>query len=107
VLSDVEDATLWFPAWGERPTETDKALEIAKLELAQVPKLVPVYAHRFLPAGHRTFGHPVLSIHQTDIIYYGMDISDYVHHEFGGPGLDRSDERWTPKATVPFWKEFL
>jgi hypothetical protein len=107
VLSDVEDATLWIPAWGERPTDTAKALEIAKPELAEVPKLVPVYAHRFLPAGRGTFGHPVLSIHQTDIIYYGMDLADYIHHEFGGPGLDRDDPAWQPKATVPFWKDFL
>lgn len=107
VLSDVEEGTLWDSSWGERPANTAEALETAKLELAKLPKLIPVYAHRFLPAGRGTFGHPVLSIHGTDIIYYGMDLSDYIHHEFGGPGLDRGDERWTPKATVPFWKDFL
>ena len=35
--------------------------------------MIPVYAHRYLPAGRGTHGHPVLSIWQTDIIVYGTD----------------------------------
>jgi len=68
---------------------------------------VPVYAHRYLPAGRGTSGHPVLSVYQTDIIYYGVDLSDYIHQEFGGPGLSRTDPAWRPVATVPFWRDFL
>lgn len=106
VLVDVEGG-LWLEAWGRRPDGLDTALEIARSRLAEAPRLVPVYGHRFLPAGHGTYGHPVLSIWQTDIIYYGVDLVDYIHQEFGGPGLDRMDERWQPNATVPFWKDFL
>jgi hypothetical protein len=66
-----------------------------------------VYGHRYLPGGAGTFGHPVLSMYQTDIICYGMDLVDYIHQEFGGPGMARDDERWRPKSTVPFWTDFL
>ncbi len=30
--------------------------------------MIPVYAHRYLPAGRGTYGHPVLSIYQTEAI---------------------------------------
>jgi hypothetical protein len=45
--------------------------------------MIPVYGHRYLPAGRATYGHPVLSIYQTDIIVYGTDLADYINHEFG------------------------
>jgi hypothetical protein len=37
--------------------------------------MVPVYSHRYLPAGRGTYGQPVLSMHQTDIIFYGTVVS--------------------------------
>ena len=42
--------------------------------------------HRYLPAGRGNYGHPVLSIYQTDIIVYGTDLADYIDNEFGGSG---------------------
>ncbi|WP_203916214.1 hypothetical protein [Rugosimonospora africana] len=107
ILFDVEHNAYWHGSWGDRPKSLVEALETARSRLARVPKLVPIYGHRFLPGGRGTFGHPVLSVWQTDIIYYGMDLIDYVHQEFGGPGTDRMDERWQPLATVDFWKDFL
>jgi hypothetical protein len=107
VLFDVAENAVWHHSWGERPGDRDTALETARLHLARVPRMVPVYAHRYLPAGRGTFGHPVLSIWQTDIIYYGTDLLDYVHQEFGGPGTDRTDPRWEPLGSVPFWLDFF
>jgi hypothetical protein len=106
VLFDVEHG-FWTRVWGRRPDAPDEALAIARAALADVPVLVPVFGHRFLPSGRGTFGHPVLSVHQTDIIYYGLDLADWVSQEFGGPGLDRGDAAWDPRATVPFWRDFL
>ncbi|MDN5916968.1 MAG: hypothetical protein L0I76_17990 [Pseudonocardia sp.] len=106
VLFDVQHDGTWHHSWGERPADPEMALETARVQLERVPQMVPVYAHRCLPAGRGTFGHPVLSIWQTDIIYYGMDLADYVHQEFGGPGMDRTDERWDPQGTVAFWLDF-
>jgi hypothetical protein len=107
VLFDVEHNAVWHDTWGDRPAGRDEALKTARLKLAQAPRLVPVYGHRFLPAGRGTAGHPILSIVQTDIIYYGTDLVDYIHQEFGGPGMDRTDQRWNPNATVAFWRDFL
>ena len=107
VLFGVEHNALWHDTWGDRPAGRDEALETARLEMAQVPRSVPVYGHRFLLAGRGTVGHPVLSIWQTEIIYYGTDLIDYIHQEFGGPGMDRADQSWNPHATVAFWRDFL
>ncbi|MFC9813868.1 hypothetical protein ACFVJM_17565 [Streptomyces virginiae] len=49
-------------------------------------------------------GHPVLSVWGTDIICYGHDPADYVDHEFGE--VDEGAP-WAPRASVPFWKDFL
>ena len=66
--------------------------------------MIPVYSHRYLPAGRGTWGHPVLSIYQTDIIVYGTDLADYINQEFGRHFISAD---WTPPPTVPFWSEFL
>ncbi|SIR45803.1 hypothetical protein SAMN05421833_109115 [Microbispora rosea] len=68
--------------------------------------MVPVYAHRFLPAGRGTFGHPVLSMRGTDIIYYGTNLLDYINQEFQDPRPERT-ETWQPHATVSFWRDYL
>ncbi|MGW3389922.1 hypothetical protein [Streptomyces cinereoruber] len=82
VLNDVAHGS-WHPALGPRPTSMGEAVEAARAVLAQAPRLVPVYAHRFIPAGRATPGHPVLSVWGTDIICYGHNLADYIDREFG------------------------
>ncbi|MEU8928764.1 hypothetical protein AB0D30_02620 [Streptomyces sp. NPDC048409] len=106
VLLDVGHHTFWHEGWGERPADGTEALETARHHLAEAPVLVPVYAHRYLPAGRGSFGHPVLSMWQTDFIYYGLDLADYMHREFDG-ARGEVDESWNPQATVPFWRDLL
>ncbi|GAA3346488.1 hypothetical protein GCM10020358_57680 [Amorphoplanes nipponensis] len=99
VLFDVAENGFWYEGWGPQPAETADAVTVARRLLMTVPRLVPVYAHRYLPAGRGTSGHPVLSVMQTDIISYGADLRSYVRHEFGGEPL-------TPgRPTVAFWRD--
>jgi hypothetical protein len=69
--------------------------------------MVPIYGHRYLPAGRGTFGHPVLSMWHTDIIYYGLDLADYIDREFGRVDPDQDEDRWRPQATVEFWRDLV
>ena len=67
--------------------------------------MIPVYAHRYLPAGRGTHGHPVLSIYQTDIIVYGIALADYIHNEFSGSGWSISARagprrRWSRSGAI-------
>lgn len=109
VLFDVEH-DLWFDDWGNRPADTADALALARAELAGVPRMVPVYSHRYLPAGRGAYGHPVLSMYQTDIICYGFTLVDYFTNEFGQPH-ERHNLRWArafgPRPTVEFWSDLV
>lgn len=106
VLFDVQHG-FWQHEWGERPEAADEAVEVARTQLATVPRMVPIYGHRYLPAGHGSHGHPVLSMWQTDIIYYGSDLVEYVHREFGAPDGSPDHVRTNPRATVPFWRDLV
>jgi hypothetical protein len=103
VLFDVEHNGFWYPGWGVQPEDRRAAMGFARERLLDVPQLVPVFGHRYLPAGTGQSGHPVLSVMQTDIIYYGNHLADYLRNEFGGPASDLSRTR----ASVPFWSYFL
>lgn len=105
VLFDVEHNVCWLDEWGERPEDVGQALEVARTHLADVPKLVPINGHRYLPAGRGSFGHLVLSVWQTDIISYGDDLADYIDREFGVPQKATSSRN--PQATVGFWRDFM
>ncbi|MFB7933353.1 hypothetical protein ACFC4C_30030 [Streptomyces sp. NPDC056039] len=106
VLLDVEDNGFWYEGWGERPADGTAALATARHHLAEAPVLVPVYAHRYLPAGRGSFGHPVLSMWQTDIVCYGLDLADYMDREFD-EARGEVDDRRSPRATAPFWRDLL
>ena len=75
--------------------------------LTAVPRMVPVYGHRYLPAGRGTYRHPVLSIWQTDIIYYGLDLADYIDCEFGRHDPAEATDTRNPRATVEFWRDLV
>ncbi|MFF2935361.1 hypothetical protein [Streptomyces mirabilis] len=104
VLFDVEHNGFWHPEWDPRPTGTQDALEVARIYLAKVPVMVPIYSHRCLLADPNRTGTPVLSMNQTDIICYGTDLVDYFHHEFGRPVPTPEDHQY---AAIPFWSYFL
>jgi hypothetical protein len=99
VLFDVECNSFWWPSWGERPAELDKAVAIASACFALVPKLVPVFGHRYMPSG-ATAGAPVFSISQTDVIYYGYSLQGYFRNEFHIPV---PPDGLTEPLYVPFW----
>ena len=104
VLFDVEMNDFWFSDWGVRPARMKDAMRSAKYHLARVPQLVPVYGHRYLPAGHGSYGHPVLSVYQTDVICYGTDLLTYVEREFGRIEPYASQP---PTSTVEFWSDLI
>jgi hypothetical protein len=101
-LFDVAHNRFWHDSWGSRPSETKAAAEVAEQRLAVVPQMI--YGHRYLPEGRGVFGHPVLSMYQTDVIYYGLDLADYIDAEFGRRDAPRPE---APAATVEFWRDLV
>jgi hypothetical protein len=117
LIFDVENNRLWPESWGTKPNTGQEREQRVRDLVAEAPKLIPVFEHRFLLAEPCEAGNPVFSIMQSDIIVYGADLHDYFVIEFG----ERSDpeERDAMKAAkrhipgvetyeaVPFWGELL
>jgi hypothetical protein len=103
IAFDIERNAFWWPAWGPRPAALGDALAVARAAVEAAPRLIPVFAHRYLPAEPEDAGNPVFSVHQTDIIHYGADLRSYLANEFGTPdptivivgGTPRRIRLWT------------
>lgn len=71
--------------------------------MSSAPKLIPVAGHRYIPASPCEVGNPIFSVYQTDVIYYGADLWEYLENEFyycfGKPGLSVRE----PVKQIPFW----
>jgi hypothetical protein len=80
---DVEKNSFWLESWGTKPAALPEACAIARAAVAAAPRLIPIYGHRYLPADPCMAGNPVFSVYQTDIIYYGANLFDYLNNEFG------------------------
>lgn len=101
---DVRNNGFWLPEWGGRPSSDEEACEVARAACSRAPLLLPVYGHRYLPAFPCDEGYPVLSVYQTDIIYYGPNLERYFRAEF--------EEGWSAQGLdtiqrIPFWSDVM
>jgi hypothetical protein len=104
LLFDVEHNHLWWPEWGEKPTSSNDREEVLRSVVSRAPKLIPLIAHRYLPEEPHERGNPVFSVHQSDVIYYGADLTDYFEREF----LGYNHRPWTlPIKRIPFWSDLV
>jgi hypothetical protein len=97
---DIEHNNFWLAAWGPRPDSLEIAQSIARGAVRSAPFLIPIYAHRYLPASPCCAGNPVFSVYQTDIIYYGFDLPSYLSAEFGIPNPFKVPD--SPRE-IEFW----
>lgn len=96
----VEWRSFWPDEWGARPARTKDALRSADYHLARVPRLIPVHANRYLPAGASS-GSPVLQVMQTEVRVAGVDLAGFLEAEFASrPPASAGTAR-----TVAFWSD--
>ncbi|RZM23836.1 MAG: SMI1/KNR4 family protein [Pedobacter sp.] len=103
MLFDVRENGFWLDEWGAKPEDLGLQELNVKSLYASYPKLVPVYAHRYISSQPNMPGNPVISINQTDIIYYGFDLADYFAREFRfllDSSFDKLDQ---PIREIRFW----
>jgi hypothetical protein len=101
IAFDIRNNSFWFSEWGARPDDDAEAIAVARRHVSEAPRLIPVFAHRYLPADPAASGNPVFSVYQTDIICYGVDLQDYLRAEFIPSALDRTS-RHEPRE-VRLW----
>ena len=73
-----------MPRWGEMPVDIAKRFEIVRSDYRNWPRLIPVFSHRYISSEPCAPGNPVYSVYQTDIIFYGANLTDYLCNEFSG-----------------------
>jgi len=107
ICFDIEHNEFWLDEWGMRPSQLRDALAFARKMLEDAPRLIPINAHRYMPDRPARAGNPVLSVYQTDVIYYGNDLLDYLAGECRErfSGTVHSD-RVEPRL-VKFWSKLV
>jgi hypothetical protein len=111
LLWDVEHGS-WWADWGGRPSEKPQREEIVRQTIAAVPRLIPLWSHRFIPEDPHESGNPVFSMHGFDTIFYGGDLAEYFANELSGGDLlggiprEMFGEEHVPRLRhIPFWSE--
>lgn len=101
-----EDASeiYWNDEWGKEPVNSAEFQSIIRTKLSRAPKLIPVFAHRYIPMIDGNT-YPIFSIHGIDIIIYGESLDDYLNVEFGEKS--QSDINFSNVLDVPFWSEVM
>lgn len=82
ICFDIEHNNFWLPEWGQKPASLEARFAVAREIVQGAPKLVPVCGHRYMPDRPNEAGNPVFSVWQTDIIYYGSNLQNYLENEF-------------------------
>lgn len=101
VVFDVLNNAFWPASWGDPPRDQVERERRARVQLADVPRLVPLYGHRYLAVDPTYQPSPVFSVYQSDVVVYGDNLLDWVAHEFKVLPLHPSPTR----THVPFWSD--
>jgi hypothetical protein len=105
ICFDVEHNGFWMEEeLGPRPSELDQAKNVAKKKVAEAPRLIPIFSHRYISSEPNTPGNPVFSIYQTDIIHYGADLVSYIEAEFLGGAAPQDIAAVRP---IRFWSRLV
>ncbi|PWW04894.1 hypothetical protein DFQ01_106179 [Paenibacillus cellulosilyticus] len=105
LLLDVEQNKFWYYEWGSKPSNVEEAKAKCEAEYHKAPKLIPIYAHRYIPETPAEAGNPILSVYQTDIIYYGENLYAYLMVEFGLKSYDEID--YDSIKPIRFWSDIM
>ncbi len=106
ICFDIEHNDFWMSEWGPKPSDLHAAFKLARLHVKQAPGLVPIFSHRYLPTEPFDVGNPVLSVWQTDIIYYGADLISYFAEEFDLPAEHCRSSEKEPRR-IRFWSDVI
>lgn len=78
LLFDVENNVLWLDSWGVRPNDREGREQRLSELVGEAPPLIPIIGHRYLLGTPLQVGNPILSVYQSDIIFYGSDFRKFL-----------------------------
>lgn len=105
IIFDIEHDEFWMNDWGEKPSTLIGAVNVATMHYNKAPKLIPIYFHRYIPSNPLEKGNPIMSVYQTDIIYYGEHLLSYFLVEFDFK--EHKDIDFKNIKRIPFWSDII
>ncbi|MEZ6143519.1 MAG: hypothetical protein R3B84_23370 [Zavarzinella sp.] len=109
IYIDIRNQVFWWSEWGDRPQNVQEAVELASSRLSQLPPLIPIYGHSYIPSEPNAEENPVFSIHQADVIHRGRNLAEYLlwsHHDQTDPTIeDRYPVFDDSYKVIPFWTD--
>ncbi|MDQ0201952.1 SMI1/KNR4 family protein [Neobacillus ginsengisoli] len=105
IVFDIEHNEFWMKDWGKKPSSLKDAVNIATMYYNKAPKLIPLYSHRYIPSTPFEKGNPIMSVHQSDIIYYGENLFSYFLVEFNFKDYDHID--FENIKRISFWGDII
>ena len=103
-IYELANEVYWCDDWGKEPNNESEKVEIIRNLLEKAPKLIPIYFHRYMTQVNMK-NIPIFSMHDTDIICYGENLSSYLKIEFGDK--NQSDIDYEKLNYIPFWNDLL
>lgn len=105
ITFDIENNNFWYKKWGRKPLDKHQQLAVFFKEFAHIPKLIPIYGHRFMPTTIANNAElPIISVSQTDVIYYGHNILDFLERQFLEKDPMNVEQAY---ETIPFWTDLI
>jgi hypothetical protein len=105
ICFDIQHNGFWLNSWGPKPATLLEAFAVARAAVDSAPRLIPIYSHRYLPDRPDEVGNPVLSVYQTDVIYYGANLLDYFCNQFPNQFGRTEFAIDGPIRRIEFWLE--
>ncbi|MDA8692798.1 hypothetical protein N9L92_01960 [Saprospiraceae bacterium] len=106
MLFDIEHNSFWQDEWGAKNNDLESNSLLAKNYFQNYPKLIPIYSHRYIPSTPNEKDNPIFSVHQMDIIYYGMNLANYLSNEFDFKLDETFVELENPAKEIKFWSKW-
>ncbi len=107
ICFDIEHNSFWRDEWGKKPNTLKECFKVAKEVVNNAPTLIPIYSHRFIPDTPHEAGNPVFSVYQTDIIYYGTNLYNYLRNEFSSTFGKPENPEKNDFKDIKFWTKLV
>lgn len=89
ILFNVKMDNYWHSNFWIQSDSLQENQNIARQYLESLPKLMPIYWHRYIPTFPLRSGNPIISVYWIDTIYYWSDLKAYIENEFDESESDK------------------
>jgi hypothetical protein len=91
-------------SWGRKPDDLESKISVfTQFYKFNAPVLIPICGHRYISSAPTESGNPIYSLHQSDIIFYGKNLEQYLANEYKMQSFDNGGAA----KDIRFWGELV